>query len=849
MIQLYLANHLEDLLEQLIQNIEKEQKQLRNPYEPINIIVPNPNIKYWLKQKIAEHQNICINYNFFYFEEGIQKIINILYKNLKIQENDALNLEEQKIDPDFLSLIIYEILQKKEKELKYFSSFLKEHKNYPGNIYSLSSKLAELYFKYYFHNQELINNLKSEHLTHEIEDELNQYNEVIKDIFFDEQLIYKEIHKKIKTINTQNETQFVLFFEYFHEILKTFHQFKDQLEPIPIFIFAFQFNNVFYFKLLHELKHILNIYYYQCILYDYHNPKYIKKSQEISYTNVELFKEIVNINEKDIVYIPSKTKTSSSLSQFQKQFIEGNLNEPIIDNLKEHEPSIKLIKATDKRSEIKAIIQDIQEQLSRNPYLKLNEIAILSPVLKEYFPLLKGFLDYLKIPYNIQDPSIIEISYLPDAIKTVCQILDELQNQKILFKRTQILKVLENPLFQSTHKFTSSDVIIITKIIDSLNIYYESNNDYYHSWYVALKRIRSSKISDEILTLNQNNGDLYISPFENIEMSQEILEKMHQSIISFMDDILQINEFFRDDTINLETKYKHFEEIIIKHFNVFQYPDPYNIEKRAYNEFQKVLSLLKYFHIPPEGNFLLMYFSLSFEKLKGKINEYLFHGINISSLFPLRPIPFKRIYIVGLNQEYFPGKEIHQNYNLILLFLKDKRYKNNILTIQDQNLFLFYEILLSTREALVLSYRNMSLEEKKELYPAFIYTEIEQYIQKHISSVENYILEIPLTIKLKENKIFNHTFEVYNTLLATYRENLEPLRNIDKLKNIAYLKDIMNCEEPTIKDIYKKYKFPEEEIAFIQLSDRTININHFLNFLQEPVKYYFKKAIEQKNNN
>jgi hypothetical protein len=109
------------------------------------------------------------------------------------------------------------------------------------------------------------------------------------------------------------------------------------------------------------------------------------------------------------------------------------------------------------------------------------------------------------------------------------------------------------------------------------------------------------------------------------------------------------------------------------------------------------------------------------------------------------------------------------------------------------------------------------------------------------------VWEVPLTLRLKENKIFNHSFEFYNTILATFREDLDVLRK-ENIQN-RYLDIVYQNQENSIKEIYKKYKFTQKEIPFTDkkeiVSDHQreihLDINKIKDYLKEPLRYYFKK--------
>lgn len=821
-MKIYSANYLEKLFEQLLKDINSIKKN--NDYEPYLILIPNKNIEYWLEQKIAEENNICMNFKFQFFEDGIWEV----YKEIFSKD-----MYVRKIDPDFLSLIIFKIF-KEEQDLKYFKNFIDFYKDYSGNIYDISLKLAELYFRYYFHNQELIDYFNDKNSKIEQELENNPKKEIIEE----QKIIYKKIKEKLQDLAQKEDIQYQFFFDILEKLDSNKNTKIENKKNL--FIFGYQFNNVFYFRLLEKLKNFINIYYYQILLYEpNHSKSILDKPQEISKNNLDLLEEI--LKEKSHYFPTANNSINSILKEIQIEFLKNGIENTFKQyKLKNNDNSICLIKAPSKKLEIKAVIQDIQEELLNKEDLKLNDIAILSPVLDDYFPLLKGYLEYLEIPYNIQDPNLEQISYFALAVETVIEILEELWNpkQKLYFEKEKILKIIQNPIFRNTFRIKEEEISIFQKLIDSLHIYFESEKEPYHSWIVGLKRLRAGKFTNEILK------DTYeISPYQDLEFDEKIWEKIHRSIELFLYDLRELSRK-RNNHSNIVQFYIDFDNFLLTYFDIFNYKDPYNIEKKAYNEFQSRLNYLKILKIFPEGNFLSFYFKLMFQKIKGKINEYLFQGITISSLQPLRPIPFKNIYILGLNQENFPGKDIEPYFDLQREFLnsQDKYYKN-IINKREQNLFIFYEVFFSARNKITLSYVNYDLQSKKELYPSFVYKDFENLLSKN--QCNSNIKEIPNTLKIRNNQIFNHPFEFYNSVLAIYRKNLQSLKIEAKFES-EYLQTLLNTNDSSIKDYYINKKFKPNKIEFeIKKNNlqkkQIISLRDFIIFQEKPMEYYFKK--------
>lgn len=817
MLQIYTSNDLEILFNRLLLDIETVEKE--NLYEPYYILIPNKNIEYWLKQKIAEKKGICMNFEFYFFENGITKIV--------LPNEQTIHL----IDHTFFSLILFQIFLENPEDFESFKTFINTHKSQTGNIYNLSYYVSEIIFSYFYHNPLLI-----EFFNNKTNEGISKQNSKQYDLLLDQKKLYKKFKKRIEQLNSEQVQKFFLFFDYPWEEAT-----KNLKEKLSVFIFAFQYSNYFYFKLLKTLEQKIDFYYYQLLLY---NPKRLKEDmienseQKISANNIKLLEEITS---QTSTYLDKTTTPKNLLQELQQEFLNRGFTQTLQNYQPKHKDnSIKLIQAPEKKAEIKAVLEDIQKELAYNPELKLNEIAILSPNLETYLPLLRGYLDYLNIPYNIQDPTLHQISYFASAVESVFSILDSLSNQKIAFSNEQILSILENPLFQKTHSINQENILLFYKLIQTLKIYFDDEREPYHSWEVALKRLRAGKFTDQFL----NYKNLTIAPYFDFEMNFDFLEKLHSSIIRFIKEVKEIHNLMSDITQNeIESFYNRLDHFFQTHFNIHVYPENYSIEKNSYKEFQNKLYCLKILQILPSAAFLASFFKLSLYRITSKINEYLFQGITISSMQPLRPIPFKKIYILGLNQEDFPGKKTDSHYNLIYEFIDPKLHKrlfNNILSLPNMNMFLFFEIFLSAKDTLVLSFVNKDLQNNKKLYPSYVYTEIKRFLEN--SELTENCINIPHTLKIKNNKTFNFKFEFYLSFLGNFRKKLNQIKNLNLnyLSNESFFDLIQSTHYNTIEEIYVHKKFQPEIISFPMESNR-IPLRDFIEFQEKPIYYYLKK--------
>ena len=85
--------------------------------------------------------------------------------------------------------------------------------------------------------------------------------------------------------------------------------------------------------------------------------------------------------------------------------------------------------------------------------------------------------------------------------------------------------------------------------------------------------------------------------------------------------------------------------------------------------------------------------------LGGARGQYLAQGVTVTSFVPMRAIPFRVVFVVGLGQGNFPAGERRSE-----LDLRAARRQLGDVTPREQDLYMFLETLLSARDRLVLSY-------------------------------------------------------------------------------------------------------------------------------------------------
>jgi hypothetical protein len=85
--------------------------------------------------------------------------------------------------------------------------------------------------------------------------------------------------------------------------------------------------------------------------------------------------------------------------------------------------------------------------------------------------------------------------------------------------------------------------------------------------------------------------------------------------------------------------------------------------------------------------------------IPGSRGQYLARGVTVASFVPMRAIPFRVVFVLGLGQGDFPRSARRGD-----LDLREARREPGDVTPREQDLYMFLETLLCARDRLVLSY-------------------------------------------------------------------------------------------------------------------------------------------------
>ncbi len=107
------------------------------------------------------------------------------------------------------------------------------------------------------------------------------------------------------------------------------------------------------------------------------------------------------------------------------------------------------------------------------------------------------------------------------------------------------------------------------------------------------------------------------------------------------------------------------------------------------------------------------------EALEGESPRYLSRGVSISSFLPMRPIPFRVIFMAGMSEGRFPSADRRHTLDLRACH----RLPGDV-SPREQDRYLFLETLLSARDKIYLSYQDRDEITLDPLQPSIVIQEL-----------------------------------------------------------------------------------------------------------------------------
>ncbi|WCL48549.1 exodeoxyribonuclease V subunit gamma [Leptospira sp. GIMC2001] len=796
----------------------------KSPLSPPQVVIPNSNMRMWMIMNLSRIQGIATNIDFTFIEKSLESYF---YKRNGVNY-DSENRFFPGIDAIQRKVFNYLLENKNKPEFAFLNSFL----NSISRCFALSSRLALLFKDYELNRFDWISSwAKEKNIDYPLICRKESPFPEDNDYFRIQKLIYQELF-----LTGDSEKQDPL---YKTESLSQFYvqaaqdkNYASSSANTHLYIFSLSNLADTYMHVLERMSSVdsANIHFYQ-----FHTGNTRIQSQlENNFARWA----------KPQIYMASRLEKLSDIKIIEPKYSYPNalmnlrmlLNDKKISQEKLHssltDHSVRFWNSPSVFREVEAVANDIIHKMNIDENLQYTDFAILVTEMSSYRPAIEWVFDggiliqyhpgkelesrsllndhesilkRHKIPYSLTDIKASDSSVLYRFLMDLYEFCS-----KDLIPKKIVLHILHNPLVYRKFITDAGDLREYDELIERMSVVYENDTNSNDPFQISngLKRARLSKVvtTEEIW-----------EHFKFVEM-EDSDEKVIKDLTIFWEKLIYVRSLFRNKQIDDQISWTSEFLDIIKHSieELLNWSDDYKQERVLFQEWFTSLQDWKDIRIENSEESLDLFRFVTdqaFEKIPYKKGNYLTAGVSVSLLQPMRPIPFRHVYILGLGEGKFPGSADHSQLNLRRDVIQDWDMSRR--EIQES---LLWESLHSPTDSITLSYVGENLLEDKKFEPCSPLYEIMQAFGV------NKATSMPLT---SYSKLYQNDSNSYNNGLVSYdfsRVAASSKIHDYKLEKIFQKPENLNLKKPI--DITKR-------ISLKSVSD----------FLSDPMEFYLRKRL------
>ncbi len=382
--------------------------------------------------------------------------------------------------------------------------------------------------------------------------------------------------------------------------------------------------------------------------------------------------------------------------------------------------------------EIQILHDRLLDLFTADPNLKPADILIMAPDINLYAPCVAGVFgsarQELRIPWSIADQSRRTRQPVIDAFLGLLELASS------RFTAPEVMALLENQAVLNRFGLPAEDFSSLRSKIEAAGIRWGLDQEQrlqqgmddsnLHTWEFGLERLLLGYMTGPLDTPFQNimpcsgtlgdSGPWLGSLAEFIRMLQRLQHQLKKknTPAAWSRILLQMVEDFFDDGNSRSDQ----EGLLMLRETIADFAD--FLAKAGFNE-------------PVNLSIIRDYFSAQLAEPAGG-QAFLSGRVTFCNMVPMRSVPFKVIWLLGMNDMDYPRSQRPPAFDLIA-----QKPRLGDRSRRDDDRYLFLEALLSTRNHLSISWVGRDQQENTPLPPSVVVAELRDYIDRAWQSGTN----------------------------------------------------------------------------------------------------------------
>ena len=488
----------------------------------------------------------------------------------------------------------------------------------------------------------------------------------------------------------------------------------------------------------------------------------------------------------------SSEENCTSLTKLQDTIL-NNIDRPveIQDN------SIKVASCHSPMREIQVLKDYLLDRLNQDEQLELRDIVVMAPDISKYEPFISAVFDDSRFAYSVADRSIRSANEILDIFIELLQLLSS------RFEWDRVLDLLEQPVIYQKFGLDEDALEWIRTWLGQTHIRWGKDGEHksqfnlpaieQNTWDAGLKRMMEAFIQrgtglDIEGSITQTLGALdhfvrnILFRFSKLTTQERTLGQWQQILLNMLESTFEENPF------------GHLGQLreLIGHLQTLPQDQKHPLDV------------------------IIHWLESSVGEQKSS-QGFLSGQLTFCSILPMRSIPFKVICLIGMNENDFPKLDRKPSFDLM-------GGRDNFRTGDRSNRmddrYQFLDALLSSRDALYLSYVGQSIHSNRAIPPSVVISEVLDALQLDKTRANK-----------KQSMVVEHPLQPFS---QTYFTELQTFDSMAAETARAF------ALETTNQAIWWDWQKQSAEVSI----NNTIGLPEFIAFFKDPQKTFVQRVTE-----
>ena len=476
----------------------------------------------------------------------------------------------------------------------------------------------------------------------------------------------------------------------------------------------------------------------------------------------------------------------------------------------ESDRSISIHACHTRMREIEVLKDQLIACFEADETLDLRDVVVMAPDIQAYLPYIDAIFE--DIPYAVADRSLRQTNHLLDILLRFF----ELSQSRLLWH--EVLAVLEEPVVRERFGLFEADMLLVQHWIEATRIRWGESAAHRvelgvaefseNSWEAGLERLlmgyavpTDDQFSDGVLPYTdiegsqaQILGSFYVF-FKLLKRARKQFSK-DRPLAQWLDILREYSEQLLVENKDFQSQWSGLRELFDR------------LSETAATHTQQLSLLVFCDHLK----------SMAGEQKTA--TGFMRGQLTFCSMLPMRAIPFSTIALLGMNEGEFPNVDGRAAFDLM-----DKDFRRGDRSRRADERYQFLEILVSSRQQILISYIGQSIKNNDEIPPSVVISELLDTLGQYYNIPQQRLLtKHPL-------QAFSPRYFLPDSALFSYSKSAAEVA-------IALQKDKQPEPEFWWQGDLREREMPEDEML--------VELDDLFRFFKHPQQYFVEKHLTLK---